>query len=62
MSPLAIKIIAGLAILAIAFVGGAIPILVAKQRGEPPVPFPGECARGGHLPRRRVRSPAARSR
>ncbi len=34
MSPLAIKIIAGLAILAIAFVGGAIPILVAKQRAS----------------------------
>ena len=34
MSPLALKIIAGLAILAIAFVGGAIPILVAKQRAS----------------------------
>jgi len=31
MSPLAIKVIAGLAILAIALIGGAIPILVARQ-------------------------------
>ena len=34
MSPLAIKIIAGLAILAVAYVGGVIPILVAKQRAS----------------------------
>ena len=34
MSPLAIKIIAGLAILAIAVLGGAIPILVAKQQAS----------------------------
>ena len=34
MSPLAIKIIAGLAIFGIAIVGGMIPILVAKQRAS----------------------------
>lgn len=34
MSPLAIKIIAGLAILAVAIIGGMIPILVAKQQAS----------------------------
>lgn len=34
MTPLAMKILAGLAILAVAVIGGAIPILVARQRAS----------------------------